>query len=195
MAQNSEFEGLAGPKDTCCGAYSSSKSELFPPSKSPQFCMGNRAKPPPYFSYTFRPLLYPLPGSNKHAETLRVFPPPWRLPASQPPMTAGRPAHMTEAEALQACRDSVQASKEVNACPTLLCSLPSSSLARPSVAAHARGGRAGAGKDRRGAAQVRASAQLVSGEQAWRRVCPLAAHRVILARACTSRPAQASTRN
>ena len=46
-------------------------AEFIPPQKSPKNCRGewsdfvrgNRAKPPPYFSYTFRPLLYPLPGS------------------------------------------------------------------------------------------------------------------------------------
>jgi hypothetical protein len=47
-------------------------AEFIPPQKSPKNCRGewsdfvrgNRAKPPPYFSYTFRPLLYPLPGSS-----------------------------------------------------------------------------------------------------------------------------------
>ena len=42
-------------------------AELIPPQKSPKNCRGewsdfvrgNRAKPHPYFSYTFRPLLYP----------------------------------------------------------------------------------------------------------------------------------------
>ena len=57
-------------------------AEFIPLQKSPKNCRGgwsdfvlnNRAKPHPYFSYTFRPLLYPLPGSTRAA----------RLPARQP---------------------------------------------------------------------------------------------------------------
>ena len=55
-------------------------AELIPPQKSPKNCRGewsdfvrgNRAKPHPYFSYTFRPLLYPLPGSNLKLGTVEA---------------------------------------------------------------------------------------------------------------------------
>jgi hypothetical protein len=55
-------------------------AEFIPPQKSPKNCRGewsdfvrgNRAKPHPYFSYTFRPLLYPLPGSNFRARAPQI---------------------------------------------------------------------------------------------------------------------------
>ena len=74
FAQNSEFKGLICPELRIRGwpAQKIPAAEFIPPQKSPKNCRGewsdfvrgNRAKPPPYFSYTFRPLLYPLPGST-----------------------------------------------------------------------------------------------------------------------------------
>ena len=97
-------------------------------------------------------------------------PPPKALPDRA---ASGAP---DAAEMLKACLDSVQAGKEVTTCFWL--------LSRPCFAAHERDGCAGAGEDRRRAAQVRARAQLVPGKQAMAAVVSARSALVIPARAC-----------